>query len=77
MSMHTLLSTQCNVLLTTSTDTVAANTIHACILYKTTARALAFGGRMAEDRVVLGGFDRNTQKLQVFLLINALTVAYL
>eukprot|EP00953_Heterococcus_sp_UTEX-ZZ885_P013394 7655-Heterococcus_DN1.PRE.1 len=29
-----------------------------------TARALAFGGRMAEDRVVLGGFDRNTQKLQ-------------
>ncbi|CAM9112701.1 unnamed protein product [Phaeothamnion confervicola] len=28
------------------------------------ARALAFGGRMTEDRVVLGGFDRNRQRLQ-------------
>jgi hypothetical protein len=27
---------------------------------------------MAEDRVVLGGFDRNTQKLQVFLRRNSL-----
>jgi hypothetical protein len=73
----TTLSTHYNVLLTTSANTVTANTIH--VLYKTTARALAFGGRMAEDRVVLGGFDRNTQKLQVLLLTNALfllTVAY-
>ncbi|CAM9682019.1 unnamed protein product [Ectocarpus fasciculatus] len=29
------------------------------------ARALAFGGRMSEDRVVLGGFDRSAPKLSL------------
>lgn len=40
-------------------------TIRECLQQpETIARALAFGGRMADDRVVLGGPDRNVDRLK-------------